>query len=97
MKKTLMTIVMLALALGAFAETMSGIVHYTSNAKGKKFWKLGVEKSDGTIKPIASFDRADFDAAAQYEGKQVDVTGELNSSMKFPQFLAGVQFEVIAK
>ena len=97
MKKTMMTIVMLALALGAFAETISGTIYYTSNAKGKKFWKVGAEKSDGTTKTIANFNRADFDSAAQYDGKQVAVTGELDSSVNFPQFLAGTQIKVIGE
>jgi len=92
MKKTLMTMVILALAMGAFAETISGMI------KSKKDqWKLAKETKSGGVITVANFDKADAATVAQYEGKQVEATGELNPASNFPRFMPGVQIKVVGE
>ena len=93
MKKTMMTLMILALATGALAETISVTVYSKKNGK---YWGLRKVTSSGKNKPVANFDRSDTDFSI-YDGKKVEVTGELNPNLKFPSFLPGAQIKVIGE
>lgn len=89
--KKLMILIALAAAVTVQAETIKGKV-YVEKAI---YWHLCKETKDGVVIDVANINKADADKIAPFDGKVVEVTGNLNPESRFPSFLPGIEIKVV--
>ena len=87
--KKLMIVLALAAAVAVQAETIKGKVY----VEKEKYWHLSKDTKDGKVVDIANINKADAGKIAPFDGKFVEVTGNLNPESRFPSFLPGIEIK----
>ena len=91
MKKWIIALT-LAAAVAVQAESIRGKVY----VEKEKYWHLSKIAGNGAVVDVANINKADAGKIAPFDGKYVEVTGNLNPESKFPSFLPGIEIKEVA-